>query len=158
MPTIWILPFRDGRGIRLFEIGPPQMADVLTPKQRSFNMSRIRGKNTCPEITVRRLLHSLGHRFRLHVRGLPGCPDIVLPKRRAIIFVHGCFWHMHRCRFGKVTPKTNAAFWQRKRRGNVQRDKKSRRRLRKEWSILTVWECEARDEKRLCLKLSRFLS
>src|SRR5690349_16582800 len=114
------------------------MVDVLTPEQRSFNMSRIKGKNTSPEMTVRRLLHSLGYRYRLHVRSLPGCPDIVLPKHKSLIFVHGCFWHMHTCRFGSVVPKTNAEFWQKKRMGNVERDKRHRRRLVKDWSVLIV--------------------
>jgi DNA mismatch endonuclease (patch repair protein) len=134
------------------------MVDVLTPEQRSFNMSRIKGKNTSPEMTVRSLLHSLGYRFRLHVGKLPGRPDIVLAKHRAVIFVHGCFWHMHRCRYGKVTPKTNAEFWQQKRMSNVERDKRHRRSLRKDWSVLTVWECETRDHHRLSNKLSRFIS
>lgn len=134
------------------------MVDVLTPEQRSFNMSRIKGKNTSPELTVRRLLCSLGYRYRLHVRNLPGCPDIVLSKHRVVIFVHGCFWHMHRCRFGRVTPKTNADFWQQKRMNNVERDKRHHRSLRKEWSVLTIWECETRDQKRLSNKLNKFLS
>ena len=133
------------------------MVDVLTRKQRSFNMSRIRDKNTSPELTVRRILHSLGYGYRLHVRDLPGCPDIVLPKHQALIFVHGCFWHMHNCRYGRVTPKTNAGFWQKKRSGNVERDKRQRRLLRKEWSVLTVWECETRDVRKLSLRLTRFL-
>ena len=84
-------------------------------------------------------------------------PDIVLSKYKALIFVHGCFWHMHRCRFGRVRPKTNARFWQTKRAGNVERDRGNRRRLRKEWSVLTVWECETRNEARLLGKLQRFL-
>jgi DNA mismatch endonuclease (patch repair protein) len=134
------------------------MVDILTPAQRSFNMSRIKGKNTTPEITVRSLLRSLGYTYRLHVRNLPGCPDIVLSKHRAVIFVHGCFWHMHKCRFGKVTPQTNAEFWQQKRMSNVERDKRHRRTLRKKWSVLTVWECETRHENRLSNKLSTFLS
>ena len=134
------------------------MVDVLTPEQRRFNMSRIKGKNTSPEMRVRRLLHSLGYRYRLHVRGLPGCPDIVLRKYRAVVLVHGCFWHMHTCRFGSVTPKSNAQFWQRKRMGNVERDKRHLRSLRKEWSVLTVWECETRDQTRLSNKMSRFFS
>jgi DNA mismatch endonuclease, patch repair protein len=134
------------------------MVDVHTPKQRSFNMSRIRAKNTSPEMKVRRLLHSLGYRFRLHVRSLPGCPDIALPKRKAVIFVHGCFWHMHRCRFGRVRPKTNEEFWQKKRMSNVERDKRNRPKLRNQWSVLTIWECETRDESRLSKKLTRFLN
>jgi len=108
-------------------------------------------------MTVRRLLHSWGYRYRLHSRRLPGCPDIVLSKHSAVIFVHGCFWHMHRCKFGKVIPKTNARFWQQKRMGNVERDKRNRRKL-KGWSVLTVWECQTRDEARLTKMLQRFLS
>jgi DNA mismatch endonuclease (patch repair protein) len=134
------------------------MVDVLTPKQRSFNMSRIRGKDTSPEITTRRLLHSLGYRYRVHVRELAGCPDIVLSKHKAVIFVHGCFWHMHKCRFGRVIPKTNEQFWQQKRMSNVERDKRNRHALRKEWSVLTVWECETRNETRVSKKLTRFLN
>jgi DNA mismatch endonuclease (patch repair protein) len=133
------------------------MTDVHTKTQRSYNMSAIRNKNTGPEMIVRSVLHSLGYRYRLHVRDLPGCPDIVLPKHNAIIFVHGCFWHMHNCRFGRVTPKTNAKFWQKKRTGNVERDKKQRWLLRKEWSVLTVWECETRDLKKLSRRLVGFL-
>ena len=125
--------------------------------RRSFNMSRIRGKDTTPELVVRRLLHSLGYRFRLYVSQLPGRPDIVLPKHQAIIFVHGCFWHMHKCKYGKVTPKTNRFFWQQKRLGNVARDKQNQRRLRKDWSVLTVWECETHDLDRLFKKLRKFL-
>ena len=132
--------------------------DVLTPQQRSFNMSRIQGKNTSPELIVRRLLHSLGYRFRLHVRDLPGCPDIVLPKHRVLIFVHGCFWHMHRCRYGRVVPKTNAEFWQNKRKGNVQRDKRNRRTLRRDWSVLTVWECWTKKPDELKNRLVALLS
>jgi len=120
-------------------------------------MSQIRGKNTSPELTVRRVLHSLGYRYRLHVRGLPGRPDIVLHKHKALIFVHGCFWHMHNCRYGRVTPKTNAKFWQKKPTGNVERDRRQSRLLRNEWSVLTVWECQTRDLKKLSLRLLRFL-
>lgn len=85
------------------------MVDVLTLEQRSYNMSRIRGKNTAPEMAIRRLLRSLGYggRYRINVRTLPGCPDIVLPKGRAVIFVHGCYWHLHECPPGVVRPKTN---------------------------------------------------
>jgi len=119
-------------------------------------MSRIRGKDTTPELVVLRLLHSLGYRFRLHVPHLPGRPDIVLPKHSAVIFVHGCFWHMHKCRYGKVVPSTNKEFWQNKRIGNVERDRSNRRKLRGQWSVLTVWECETRNSGRLQRKLRRF--
>ena len=120
-------------------------------------MSRIRDKNTSPEMAVRSLLHSLGYRYRLHVPNLPGRPDIVLPKYKTLIFVHGCFWHMHSCRFGRVTPKTNANFWQTKRSGNVNRDKRQLRLLRKEWSVITVWECQTRDLGKLARKLQGLL-
>jgi DNA mismatch endonuclease, patch repair protein len=128
--------------------------DVHTPKQRSFNMSRIRGKDTSPEMKVRHLLHSLGYRYRLHVRDLPGCPDIVLPKHRVLIFVHGCFWHMHKCRFGRVVPKTNTEFWQTKRSGNTERDRRNAKQLRKVgWTVLTVWECETKNPETLKRRL-----
>ena len=106
------------------------MADVHTPEQRSYNMSRIRGRDTKPELIVRSIVHQMGFRFRLHRKDLPGKPDLVLPGRGKIIFVHGCFWHMHRCRYGRVVPKTNAEFWQAKRQGNMDRDRRNRRALR----------------------------
>ena len=135
------------------------MADVLTPKQRSYNMSRIRGKDTKPEIIVRRLVHRLGYRFRLHQRKLPGCPDIVLTRHRKVIFVHGCFWHMHKCRYGNVKPATNEKFWQSKREGNVVRDKRNLRRLRKDgWKVLVIWECQTRNSEKLIDRLSKFLN
>ena len=136
------------------------MVDVLTLEQRSYNMSRIRAKNTAPEMAVRRLLRSLGYagRYRINVRTLSGCPNIVLPKGRAVIFVHGCYWHIQECPLGVVRPKMNEEFWQQKRLGNVKQDKRSLRKLRKEWSVLTVWECQTRDENRLSKKLSQFLS
>src|ERR1017187_5044322 len=98
------------------------MADVLTREQRSRNMPSIRGKETRPEKIVRSLLRKLGYRYRLHRRDLPGKPDLVFPARRKVIFVHGCFWHMHDCRWGGATPATNREFWENKRRGNCDRD------------------------------------
>jgi len=135
------------------------MADVHTAAQRSFNMSRIRGKDTKPELIVRSLVHQMGYRFRLHRKDLPGKPDLVLPGHRKIIFVHGCFWHMHRCRYGRVTPKTNADFWQAKREGNVERDRRNRKSLKADgWEVLTVWECWIRHpEERLIPRLEAFL-
>src|SRR5262249_10525736 len=100
------------------------MVDVHTPMQRSRNMAAIHAKDTKPEMIVRRMVHSFGYRYRLHARDLIGCPDLVLPKYKFLIFVHGCFWHMHKCRYGKVVPKTNARFWQNKRLQNVERDKR----------------------------------
>jgi len=134
------------------------MTDVLTKEQRKYCMSRIRGKDTKPEIVVRRLVHSLGYRYRLHVRKLPGCPDIVLARHRKVIFVHGCFWHMHRCKYGRVIPKTNKKFWENKRNGNVQRSHKNNRALRRlGWKVLVVWECWTRDIKKLESRVRNFL-
>lgn len=106
-------------------------------------MSAIRGKNTRPEIAVRRFLYAEGFRFRLHRRDLPGCPDIVLPRFRAALMVNGCFWHVHACPLGQVRPKTNAEFWENKRRGNVERDARKLIALRGAgWRVRVVWECE----------------
>lgn len=135
------------------------MADVHTPEQRSFNMSRIRSRNTRPEMLVRSLVHSMGYRYRLHRKDLPGKPDLVFPSRKKIIFVHGCFFHMHACRYGNVTPKTNADFWQKKRLSNVERDRRSIAALEEAgWKVLTVWECETKDTERMAAVLEAFLS
>jgi DNA mismatch endonuclease, patch repair protein len=121
------------------------MADVHTREQRSRNMAAIRSANTKPEVRVRSALHALGFRFRLHRKDLPGKPDIVLPKFHTAIFVHGCFWHCHSCKYGSVVPTTRAEFWAAKRGGNVARDRKNRAALRKlGWRVLAVWECEVR--------------
>jgi DNA mismatch endonuclease (patch repair protein) len=129
-----------------------------TREQRSRNMSAIRGKDTKPEIFVRRIAHRLGFRFRLHRRDLPGAPDLVFPRLRKIIFVHGCHWHMHTCRWGCVTPKTNAEFWQTKRTGNVERDKRSQVQLRRSgWRVITVRECETKNVDRITNLIATFL-
>ncbi len=122
-------------------------------------MSRIRGKDTAPELMVRSLLHRLGYRFRLHRRDLPGHPDLVLPKYRAVIFVHGCYWHRHKgCQFA-YTPKTRTEFWQRKFDENIKRDKNSAKALRKAgWRVLIVWECQVSNEQSLAKRLIRFLA
>lgn len=126
------------------------MVDVHTPEQRSRNMAAIRYKNTKPEIVVRGLLCEMGIRYRLHRKDLPGKPDIVMPRRRTAIFVHGCFFHMHKCRYGRVVPATNAEFWRTKRTGNATRDKRNTRQLRKlGWSVFTVWECQTKEPDRL---------
>jgi len=134
------------------------MTDVLTAEQRQRCMSRIRGKDTGPEKFVRQMIHRMGFRYRLHSADLPGKPDLVLPRLRKVIFVHGCFWHMHRCRFGRVQPATNADFWKKKRESNRQRDAAVRWALRKEgWRVLTVWECEIRNIEKLQRKVWAFL-
>jgi DNA mismatch endonuclease (patch repair protein) len=124
------------------------MVDVLTPEQRRFNMSRIRNRNTKPEMVVRSLVHRMGYRYRLHVKNLAGKPDLVFSKLRKIIFVHGCFFHMHKCLYGKVTPRTNTKFWAMKRQGNVKRDRKNISQLKKDgWEILIIWECMTKPKK-----------
>jgi DNA mismatch endonuclease (patch repair protein) len=134
------------------------MADRLTPEARSRVMAAIRGKDTRPEMLVRRLLHSMGYRFRLHRRDLPGTPDIVLPGRRKVIFVHGCFWHGHRgCRFA-TRPATRPQFWAEKIDRNQRRDRIAVVRLRRlGWSVATIWECSLRRPERLTARLHRFL-
>ncbi|HZT59683.1 MAG TPA: very short patch repair endonuclease [Pyrinomonadaceae bacterium] len=118
------------------------MPDVLTPEQRSFNMSRIRNRNTRPEMIVRSTVHRMGYRYSLHRKDLPGKPDLVFRSRRKIIFVHGCFFHMHDCPYGRVVPKTNAEFWRTKRLSNVERDKRNQAALEEMgWEVLRVWEC-----------------
>jgi DNA mismatch endonuclease (patch repair protein) len=139
------------------------MADRLTPEQRSGNMSRIRGKNTKPELLVRRLLHSKGYRYRLHgaSRGikLPGNPDLVFAGRRKVIFVNGCFWHFHDCRVGQHSPKANAEFWETKRTRTRDRDASQRRQLENDgWEVLTVWECQLRDLSAVEKQLELFLT
>ncbi len=135
------------------------MADVHTPEQRSFNMSRIRGGDTQPELRVRRMLHAMGLRYRLHGKKLPGRPDLVFSGARAVLFVHGCFWHMHRCKYGKPAPATNRTFWAEKRRGNAERDKRNRRALAGDgWKVFEVWECWTRDEAKLRAKLAPVVS
>lgn len=133
------------------------MVDTLTRVERSAVMSRIRGKNTRPEIIVRRLAHSFGYRFRLHSRELPGSPDIVFPGLRKVIFVHGCFWHRHGCA-QTYTPKTRLDFWVKKFTANVARDKKANLGLRRAgWKVLVIWECQTASSKRLARRLYRFL-
>lgn len=123
------------------------MTDRITPENRSRNMAAIRGKDTGPEITVRRFLHAQGYRFRLHRKDLPGKPDIVLPKYRTAIFVHGCFWHLHGCK-KTVIPKTRTEWWLAKLEGNRTRDEKNRQRLEQlGWQVITVWECEINSKR-----------
>lgn len=135
------------------------MADVLTPQQRSFNMSRIRSRNTRPEIVVRSIVHQMGYRYRLHQSDLPGKPDLVLVRHRKIINVHGCFFHMHACRYGRVMPATNSEFWSSKRLSNVKRDRRNLRKLRKAgWKVMIIWECETKNATYLAKKIERFLT
>lgn len=125
---------------------------------RSENMSRIRGKNTKPEIAFRAIVHSLGYRYRLHRRDLPGTPDLVFPGRKSVIFVNGCFWHRHPGCANCTMPKTRFEFWQEKFAKNVARDRKAVAELeRLGWRVLIVWECELRDEQALKASVVEFL-
>ncbi len=133
--------------------------DRISKQRRSWNMSRIRGKDTKPELLVRSLLHRMGYRFRLHRRDLPGCPDIVLPKHRTVILVHGCFWHRHpRCKYA-YTPKSNVRHWKKRFAENVERDRRTRRKLRRlGWQVIVLWECQTADSERLSRRLRTLLS
>lgn len=119
------------------------MADVHDKATRSYNMSQIKGKDTKPEMLVRRFLHANGYRYRLHVKDLPGKPDIVLPKYKTIIFIHGCFWHGHEgCKY-YVVPKTRTEWWLNKINTNIANDQKTNKALEKDgWEIIALWECD----------------
>jgi DNA mismatch endonuclease (patch repair protein) len=129
------------------------MIDVVDKKTRSRMMAGIRGKDTLPEITVRKFLHSKGFRYRLHVKILPGKPDLVFPKYHLALFIHGCFWHRHKgCRYA-TTPASNPEFWQKKFDDNVRRDKEVLRQLKRAgWRVLVIWECEINETKLTALQ------
>lgn len=131
--------------------------DRLSQERRSWLMSRIKGANTKPEVAVRSLLHRMGYRFRMHRKGLPGTPDIVLPRLSAVVFVHGCFWHGHWCKQTKM-PKSKKRYWGEKIDSNRRRDARKRRQLRElGWNVVVVWECELKQPKKLSARLSRLL-
>jgi DNA mismatch endonuclease (patch repair protein) len=132
--------------------------DRIDKQRRSWNMSRIKCKNTVPEMLVRSTLHAMGYRFRLHSRALPGRPDIVLPKYRVVLFVHGCFWHRHGCKFS-YTPKSRVEFWQRKFKRNIEHDLQVLSELKSlGWRAVTVWECEVKGPDPLAKRLRKLLS
>ncbi|MEM7120547.1 MAG: DNA mismatch endonuclease Vsr [Pseudomonadota bacterium] len=136
------------------------MVDSLTPKERSERMARVRGADTKPEMRVRRIVHGMGYRYRLHRRDLPGTPDLVFAPRRKVIFVHGCFWHRHpdpACPLARL-PKSRLEFWIPKLDGNRERDVKNQKRLAElGWDVLEVWECQLRDVDRLRKSIREFL-
>ncbi len=123
------------------------MVDRITKEHRSWNMSRIKGSDTKPEKMLRSALHRAGFRFRLHDKHLPGKPDLVLKKFKAVIFVHGCFWHRHKDCDKAYTPKSNVDFWKEKFRRNIERDKQKSKELSENgWEVFTVWECEIESD------------
>ena len=134
--------------------------DTLTPSQRSERMGKVRGRDTRPEMQIRRILHRAGYRYRLHRRDLPGNPDIVFAGERKVIFVHGCFWHRHsdrRCKLARL-PKSRLDFWLAKLEGNRNRDTRSRGRLRMlGWKVFVVWECQLSDIASLQKRIFNFL-
>ena len=137
------------------------MPDQFSPAERSRVMRAVRSGDTTPELVVRRMVHALGYRYRLHARDLPGRPDLVLPRLGKAIFVHGCFWHRHACDAGRSTPASRVEYWQAKFARNVERDRSNLRKLRRlGWSVLVVWECQTRAARREVFqrRIGRFLA
>jgi DNA mismatch endonuclease, patch repair protein len=136
-----------------------EVTDHVDALKRSQMMAAVRSKDTKPEMAVRRLVHAMGFRYRLHQTSLPGKPDLVFASRRKIILVHGCFWHRHRgCRYA-TTPKTRTAFWNQKFCTNIERDRRTLRELKRMgWSVKTVWQCELKNPAKLAKALDEFLS
>lgn len=136
------------------------MATQESPSERrSRTMRAVHSTDTSPEMTVRRLLHASGYRYRLHRNDLPGKPDIVFPSRKKVIFVHGCFWHGHTCKRGARTPKTNQEYWVKKIQRNIERDKEHLERLQAlGWNALVIWECEIKDTPMLEKRMEAFLA
>ncbi|MBK9169294.1 MAG: DNA mismatch endonuclease Vsr [Bryobacterales bacterium] len=129
-----------------------------TPEQRSRIMRAVKGADTTPELAVRRLVHSMGYRFRLHRTNLPGKPDLTFPRLHKVVFVHGCFWHGHECARGSRVPVQNRDYWTRKVARNLERDRKTEAALESlGWKSLAVWECEIKDQDRMRRTLRRFL-
>ncbi|UED34879.1 very short patch repair endonuclease (plasmid) [Rhizobium ruizarguesonis] len=134
---------------------------IVTDSRRSAIMRAVKSKDTAPEMIVRRLVHSLGFRYRLHRKDLPGKPDLIFPARRKVIFVHGCFWHGHDCSRGARKPKSNADYWHAKIARNVERDGRNNEALQKAgWDVMTVWECDTKvaDREGLAVRLDAFLN
>ena len=134
------------------------MTDIVDHRKRSEIMSRIRGRDTQPEMIVRRIAHGLGFRFRLHRRDLPGSPDLVFPGQKAVIMVHGCFWHRHPGCKRASRPKTRVRFWEEKFEGNVARDRRNAEALHElGWRVMVIWECETRDREAVAERIVGFL-
>jgi DNA mismatch endonuclease (patch repair protein) len=137
------------------------MTDTFSSKKRSEIMRAVHSVDTTPELLVRRMIHSLGYRYRLHNRKLPGTPDLVFAGRKKVIFVHGCFWHRHRCKGGRSFPSSRTKYWRKKFENNQRRDSQNRRKLRKMgWDIMIIWECQIRKKNvnKLQGKITDFLN
>ncbi len=136
------------------------MVDHISPEHRSWNMSRIRGKDTSPELVVRSYMHNLGFRFRLHKKNLPGRPDLILPKYNTVMFVHGCFWHQcPNCERGSRIPKSNVDYWEKKLNRNIERDRQHVKDLRGlGYKVITIWECQTKSEASLRKKIRTLIS
>jgi DNA mismatch endonuclease (patch repair protein) len=133
--------------------------DKLTPAERSAHMARVHGVDTRPEMAVRRMVHAMGFRYRLHAADLPGKPDLVFRRLEKIVFVHGCFWHGHSCRAGRNRPSSGQNYWIAKLERNVTRDRAHVRKLRRAgWSVMTVWECQLKKPERVAARLFKFLA
>lgn len=148
----------NGQGVECRALARKKLADTLSPEERSKRMSLIRGTGSAPEIKLRHLIHRMGFRYRLHVKELPGKPDLVFPSRKVVIFMHGCFWHRHkRCKLARL-PKSKLGFWQTKLEGNRKRDIRNQRQLRAMgWRVLVVWECEMADIEHVTKTVREFL-
>ena len=134
------------------------MSDVYSKDKRSWIMSRVRGRNTGPELLATRFLRSQGYRFRLHAKNLPGSPDIILPRLKKVVFINGCFWHQHPDCKRATLPKSNQSFWTTKLFRNTERDRETRKLLRKQgWSVITLWECQLKNAKKRRLNLERLI-
>lgn len=135
------------------------MTDRISPERRSANMAQIRSKNTRPEWIVRKQVHAMGFRYRLHQKGLPGCPDLVFKKLRIVLFVHGCFWHGHDCKEGKRVPKSNVDYWLTKIANNRARDRSHSDTLAGlGWKVRIIWECQTKDTEKLASHLQVILT
>ena len=130
----------------------------MTPHQRSYLMSRIRPKDTKPELALRHMIHALGYRYRLHDHNLCGRPDLVFPRRRKVILLHGCFWHRHDCPKGRSTPASKIDFWLAKFNATKERDARNKKALKRAgWDVLTIWECELKEMARVRVRVTQFL-
>lgn len=134
------------------------MSDILTPSQRHAVMSRNKSKGTSPELIIRKLISSQKYRYSSYRKDLPGCPDVVFPKRKKVIFINGCFWHRHTCKKGRSMPATRKKFWQQKFKRTIERDKRNKNELKKlGWKILVIWECQIKNPRKVIAKISNFL-